>query len=464
MFLLLFRTWLLICIHFLVFPFLSADEEGDPFTSSLVNKQNLLPTTVQSISVMTGEWLESEIDFIVPGHDPLVLTRSYAADYSLGKLGYNWEFNRPNDLIIGIEKNKDKVVHRAFLHHPSGIKTIHKTKDPHRTFSMPLSCTRGLTNCISGEISGKTNLHNISFQVDKKNETTDVISGCGHLTHYKLNKEHLDYLLYSPEYEKKANGNLIIFKNKKIVSKNRDESISYGEISFHPHGREKKVVHASDGTSATYTFDTYNHRKPVHNPFPETQAMPPNPIHSYRYCLLKAEYSHKPKIEYSYMHVGRRTVGEPPCNPFLKKKFVAGHLVQAVTYYQEGENSIQDMDAKINITKNDFRNYRVKEVKAPVGHDKTPIVTHRFIYRDYNAAKHPKTRQTKIYDAYLNKTTYEYNKQHRPISVTRYSKNKKTYSKEHFVWDEREKIFFNRQFDRKVFDLSSPQNPPCAVF
>lgn len=162
--------WLVIFFN-LAFFSIACAEEADPFASSLINTQSLLPTSIQSVSVISGEWSESETDFIIPGHDPFILTRSYSAGNIVGKLGFNWEFNRPNRLsVIHLhdEFNYKNESFRARLHHPSGVKTMHKIKNPSHSFSMPLSYTKGLTNCRNGEISGKTNLHNISLRVEKK--------------------------------------------------------------------------------------------------------------------------------------------------------------------------------------------------------------------------------------------------------------------------------------------------------
>ena len=66
----------------------------DYFNSSLIKTQSLLPTTINSISALSGEWLESETDFIVAGPEPVVLTRSYSLGNREGHLGFNWDFNR----------------------------------------------------------------------------------------------------------------------------------------------------------------------------------------------------------------------------------------------------------------------------------------------------------------------------------------------------------------------------------
>lgn len=115
------------------------------------------------------------------GPDPLVLTRSYSSGYSSGQLGYNWEFNRPHSLIIKkyTSSNVKKTFLKALLHHPSGIKTIHEVEESnHHISSLPISCTRALTNCRSEEISGRTNLHNTSLKINRDK------------TVYTYNKEH----------------------------------------------------------------------------------------------------------------------------------------------------------------------------------------------------------------------------------------------------------------------------------
>ncbi len=82
------------------------EKEGDlappePFATSLINMQSLLPTNVESVSTISGGWSTSETDFVVLGPEPLVLNRQYAGDQSHSVvMGYNWNFNRPQKLIV----------------------------------------------------------------------------------------------------------------------------------------------------------------------------------------------------------------------------------------------------------------------------------------------------------------------------------------------------------------------------
>lgn len=153
-----------ISIYCLFATFLFADEEinlppADPFVSSLVKTQNMLSSIVDSVSVISGEWLHSETDFVILGPEPLILNRLYSGDHSHGeRMGYNWDFNRPHRLIADAKENGKKHFKiRARLNHSSGIATIHEARPnddilKKEVVEMPLSQTRGLTNCC-GEIS-----------------------------------------------------------------------------------------------------------------------------------------------------------------------------------------------------------------------------------------------------------------------------------------------------------------------
>lgn len=131
----MFRYFIGILVCQFCFGLLFADEEAftppdEPFVSSLVKTQNLLSAVVDSVSAISGEWIHSETDFVVLGPEPLILNRYYMGDHSHNaKLGYNWNFSRPHQLIIDLKEKKPhdgKVLAR--LHQTSGIATIHETQ------------------------------------------------------------------------------------------------------------------------------------------------------------------------------------------------------------------------------------------------------------------------------------------------------------------------------------------------
>ena len=100
-----------------------------------------------------------------------------------------------------------------------------------------------------------------------------------------------------------------------------------------------------------------------------------------------------------------------------------------------------DLPAGVKIQhSDDYRLNRVKKELAPVGHDKTPVTTHRYVYNCKTKKHHSREETfegtTEVYDAHDHKTEYAFDKHHRLETITRYSGQKtyKPYSQECFKW------------------------------
>lgn len=468
----------------------------EPFESSLVKTQHLLSTAVDSVSTISGEWIQSETDFVVSGPEPLILNRCYSGDHAHDdRLGYNWDFNRPHKLIIDIEDEKTQHAKAlARLYHSSGVATIHESsvrreKLEKSIIPLLLSRTRGLTNC-RGEINAKTNLHNTVVHLDLKGKQCAAITGSGLVTyydysheqnitqwreasigigHYKIRTLHH----YRPVYERKPNGNTLHFEKGIISASNSNRTQEYGHIKFHNEGIETLKVEASDGKWGTYHFSLYYH--PLKRSSGQLAA-----FFKHRFYLSKANFSHKPSITYEYTHSPPSQSTENPKNPLLRAIRQPNGRFQEVEYYTKGSNTIEMRSDQKEASRtiylhheDDFRNSRVKLVKAPVGHNKKPVITHRFIYES-DKSGHPSKKthaslsgRTHVYDAYLRKTTYEYNQEHRPISIKRYDENKNIYSQECYTWDDRyafpSELFPKKKKDTRINTLSEIQSSLAAT-
>ncbi len=351
--------WILIsCFYFIA---LFAEEETlpplEPFTSSLVETQSLLSTSVDSVSTISGEWLVSETDFVVLGPDPLVLNRHYSGDLSHSdKLGYNWDFNRPHKLIFNSkEKGARHFKVRARLNQASGVATIHSAKPSNGEFTggiypLLLSRTQGLTNCRSGEISAKTNLHNTFIELSSEEEHCAAFSGNGNLTYYafphrqdlserrppKLTGLWQEYIRfvdhYKPLYERKANGNVFLFKGGNILATDSSQKKDFGNIKFHHINQNTLRITASDGKWADYKFRTYIHLE-VEPSFYKVETQ--------RYYLEEVNFSHKPKETYEYTHEAPKCTINPR-NPLLKCRRLPDNRFQEVEYYLLGKNQVDD--------------------------------------------------------------------------------------------------------------------------
>lgn len=381
--------WILTCQIY--FAFLFAEEESftppeEPFTSSLVKTQNLLSTVIDSVSAISGEWIQSETDFVVLGPEPLILNRNYTGDHAHDdKLGYNWDFSRPHKLIVDIQEKKIHYAQAvARLHQSSGIATIHESsthqdKLEETIIPLPLSRTQGLTNC-RGEMSAKTNLHNTIIQLDLKGKHCAAITGSSHLTYYEFSHQqklthwkpgkigvghYKGHVLnhYRPVYERKPNGNTFHFKKGMISAANASNTETYGYIQFHNEGLETLSVQTSDGKSAIYKFTIYDH--PIMG---NTGA---RAFFKHRFYLTDASFSHKPSTKYEYTHHPPSQPTESPKNPLLKAKRLPDRRFEEVEYYHKGANDVDMSTDHVQATRtihldheDDFRNYRVKVKKG----------------------------------------------------------------------------------------------------
>ena len=430
-------------IHLLwCFNAIAEDEPTDPFNSNLTDTQKLLPTSIHSVSAISGQWIQSETDFVIAGPAPIVLTRSFSSDRLEGELGYNWSFNYLQDLVISLnpkygDNGGSSEYLKASFHDSSGVRTVHKNENPKgNIIHLALNSSKGLTNCRSRQISARTNLHNTVITYKPNSKHCTAITGSGRLTHFTLNEKSVRYKCFSPDFEKLTNGHFIRFKNKNISAENDEKTKVYGWIRFDRRNQKTLSVKSSDGKTATYHFNFYNKLDPIEIYYRETEN-PNEPeivqkkqtSSKRRYCLTAAYFSHKPTETYEYEHAPIKKAVEIAPNPLLKTKRMPNQRFQSVEYYKQGNCAVEGLES-IRLSKGDFRINRVKEIKAPVGHDATPIVTHRFLY---------KPQQTDVYDAHLHKTRYVYNKKKRPTEIIHYLDKHHVYSKEKFIWNEEEK-------------------------
>ncbi len=409
---------------------LIAEEEilpEDPFTSSLVSTQTLLPTTVHSISVLSGEWLYSIPDLSVQGPEPLVLSRTLSSDGSYSKkLAFQWDFNLPASL--NIEREGHRV--RARYRQGSGITSIHelahhkKGDSSHRLY---LSRTKGLTNCYAGEISARTNLHNTVLNLDDSGKQCAASSGYGHVTYFKrehqslplatLGKEEKDdtvYVRYKSDFERKANGNLLLFRKEGLYAFNPGQTVCYSWIKWNPVQEDTLEVTASDGKRATYLFSCYERGKEklIHKG-PQERPKKKRSAEKKRYALNEVHYSHRPREKYTYHRSPPEKLTLHAKRPLLKKIEKGEGRFQAVSYYTRGENSVKGI-GNISISReDDERIHRVKKVLSPVGCDGAPITTHRFVYHLFPSFG----GQTEVIDVYGQKTLYNYSDRQRLLSL-----------------------------------------------
>lgn len=408
---------------------LCAEEGTAPFeewfTSSLDEQDTAIPTTVNHVSVISGEWVHSQTDLYVAGPEPIVLARGYSCEMQRDEqLGFRWKFHMPS-LIV---QRDDRL--RARYRNYSGLGTVHESKIADRHGSIPLSVSKGLTNVASGEVSGRSNPYNIRIIPHHNDFVTS--SGYGEetyfqetssLPYYEQGKEQPTGRVrtFQVTQEKRRNGNQLCFEAHAMRAYDASKRHEYGVIRWRTTEGEKELIaRGSNGQQVRYLFSTFKEAGGIE-----------------RYALREVKGKHLIPERYTYSH--RPPKDEETCQePLLIKRCRPDGRFQKILYYRLGNNRLLHSQS-VQLNKKDedgekeWRLKRVRKLISPCGKGRTDVTTHTFIYKKRNFSG---AGSTLVYDAHQHPTRYAYNREHRLTSCERLDEHHHVYSSEHYVWDD----------------------------
>jgi hypothetical protein len=346
-------------------------------SASLASTEGLLKSVVAGhVSVISGEFVDHEVDLVIPGPSPLVLERSYHSSDTFvgGHLHQSWQLAEPTQLISS-QKLGSKIVY-AVLTTPHGARAkFHQIMQNNAkgSYEFGLSAMKGFTNCGGGTISGKTNLKNNTLFInnnDKKHSYSAALTSGDQTSrfyafHY-VDKEAC--IRFDPIQETKLNGTkktIGYHLNSRvhiIDSTNLGNNLPYGRLTFTPansHESAPITVTTNNGRHAVFHFLTHKY-KTKHG---KDKA----------YYLERVESSDKPSINYCYA----KATGTKH-HLLLTGKYLPNGRRLEVVYYQEGDNPL--LGGNLHLKKDSLIIDRVKELRAPAGKDGELHTTHRFIY------------------------------------------------------------------------------------
>lgn len=330
------------------------DLEGEP--NAIVNN---------CVNAITGTFLDSETDLVVPGARPITIQRSYSSSNENRWGGWSSNFTA----TLFLSRMGDRYTIDSF--EGSGVHLLYTTVvtegklPPFRLVNRYIES--GLTNCGSGTISGRTNRKNTRIQtmgrISSEKNKWEMRLGSGSRRIYQLHGEEKDHLLFTIEEEIDPNGNRLYYNfykqlnvlNIKATNSQLDDFASV-QVKYPWEYKEQSQVdfHSSDGRNLTYHYekiDGENYLKKV--------VRPDSPEEMYKYTESAID-KHK---------------------QLLAQKILPNKRSLKVEYYVRGENKIGERVATLE--KYDPRLDRVKHIKAPVGADSTPVITHSFSYSMY---------------------------------------------------------------------------------
>ena len=153
-----------------------------------------------------------------------------------------------------------------------------------------------------------------------------------------------------------------------------------------------------------------------------------------RFYLTSVQSPCQPEESFEYTLDGKKE------GWLLSRKSSPDHRFLEIEYYGPGEKAGSILKTRIE-DPFDPRLNRVKCLKAPVGADENPIVTHRFFY-DLNFSTNLKKEKTKVwagittvFDALNRKTIYSYNEYQRLDNLIQYVNNI-PYVQTKYLWED----------------------------
>ncbi len=277
--------------------------EGDP------------ESLIQNVSTINGDYSEIEVDLIVPGPDPLILSRFYSSqdDRSLATFG-GWRFCPQCVLFLERDPSQHYTTLEGIFYliyarvgtvegsiltytgwNSPQVKSLLKPDMDHHLFS--------LANTARKKIGSWTNLKNNILKTDPQKEAFELtLCNGGKRFYYK----HPTLNLYLLQKEILPSGNKIFYEYSekprfiliKLTNSKEDKTLSWIKID----NNQGVYVETSDGQTVDYQFDQ--------NSF-----------------LVKVIHSQKPPLTYHYQ--------ETDSHPLLIQKELPEGRIQMIKYTQE---------------------------------------------------------------------------------------------------------------------------------
>lgn len=425
------------------FSLLSLSVHADPAErelhapASLASTAGIISSIVnQSVSAISGDFIDCEVDAIIPGAEPLVIQRTYnSSDLSKGFIHTGWQLSAPQDLLLTF--NGAKKNYQILCGDPSGCSLSYKNikkrpKYKGKTIELWPEVTRGMTNVSFEEISGHTNLKNRYINWQKKSindharETLDVFDGKGAHRFFKQEKNKDKTVSYNLLWEKKHNGNQSRFSYslkhrtlENITVENLD-GIAYGSVSI--SGLEQEI----DRDEKSYAYFTLSDGRVIEYKFEHFQNLKHSKATNY---LTKVVRPNAPRIYYEYYE------RENGPGMIVKKKDKGDGRYILNQYYHAGKNVV--LGDKITLGEQDNRINRVKCQYAPLGVGPEQVLAYSYLYNIHKNG----SGETDAYNALGYRTGYQYDKNHRLISRDFYkgsNHNCTLYCADKYVWYESE--------------------------
>ncbi|NGX58638.1 MAG: hypothetical protein K940chlam3_01546, partial [Chlamydiae bacterium] len=389
------------------------------------------PNTIVNgcVNVITGEFIDSEVHFYIPGPEPLVYQSLYTNSM-------RWRDNHACCASFIEQNKKRKYENKCFYCHPGNVfsNLISKKQSENELFKVDMSLdeNKGLTNIGRNLVSGQTNQKNFQLTLPKHwDDFVTFKTGDGTVNRLKkINKSEYNptYIIssvkkpsqnglsYSTEFIQYAKG----YRHTALRAVNHDHSQVYSELSF-SYEEQKDVVEyhyvtSKDGRTLKKTF--------LPNKLTE-RISPYKTLTKVTWNLSEIDNPNGPNIKYHYWF-------NKDGVPYLQIKDLPNGRRLTVNYI--GHNKAQGLPNNEKLRRHDDRRSRVYAIREPIG---STNLLRNSCSLEYHIEKSGRG-STQVYDALNHKTHYGYDDQKRLVAKTEYlgTSNHQTYRIHSFNWGE----------------------------
>jgi len=377
------------------------------------------------VNVISGALVHSETDLIIPGIEPIVLSRSplYSPGQSFFdryKESWNFDFReriqrKTEKEVVGFNGGHEITRPHDWLSLEKGYQeafvffnkeTKHNTKLPYKVHEH----AKGFTNQSGNGASAQTSIKNYVLEVDPHYNLA-LHSGSGEIRHYNScmsgNRRFVNKIC-------KPNGFYYMFKYE-------FDGQEQGVTLYAPSKREIAFYFMTDKENTLKISRTINEKEVR---FAQCDFVREKGKGNYTCRLLNAVYrSDLPNIHYKYHE--RYNHSE---ERYLKQIIYPNDRVVQFNYWRFKEI---DLHKKL-VKDNPFAVNKVRDISVPSHPDGTMCTTHTF---DYKLNKNGKGGWTTVKDCYDNKDIYRFNEDFRITEVEHLNALGQKEFVEVFKWD-----------------------------
>ncbi|MCB1115408.1 MAG: RHS repeat-associated core domain-containing protein [Chlamydiia bacterium] len=367
------------------------------------------------VSAITGNFFLSQEDLVVSGREPIRIKREYFSgdgeDYDSG-----WRYFY-HSLIA---KKQNPIPGCTLLHIPEkyGFTLLYASKQTknRKKYIVIQNYPDSLTNCYTGEISGRLNTKNNVVYEDPGDKNQVIVEGAdgskriyrqvekGPSSSLHLIREHLPNENQIHYDWSSIEGIIRLIK----ITTTSPQGKHYASVNIEYHGNGSFLYaitfKGSDGQSLTYEINS-NLKQ-----------------HHTKHAVLSKTLSPTLPTE-TLEHWGADTRGY-----YLSKILLPEGRFREIQYYSLNDTRSFDLMHP----EKDARYKRVKTLHAPRGWDGETIPYYSFTY---SPGKYKKGNGlTTVHNALGNRADYYYNKYFLPTKIDHFDKDSRLLYSEHFQW------------------------------